>query len=140
MNLGIAIAIAAQGFKNRNDKGGKPYILHCIRVMDKVHTIEEKILAILHDCVEDGICTIEELRQIGFAEDILDDLKLLTHNPEDDYLNVYIKKIATSRRAVNVKKADLEDNSNITRMKDVTKKDFDRLEKYHLAYRYLSKI
>lgn len=108
--------------------------------MDKVHTEEEKILAVLHDCIEDEVCTIEELRQSGFSESILDDLKLLTHDHKDDYLSVYIKNIATSVRATNVKKADLEDNSNITRMKDVTKKDFDRLEKYHLAYRYLSKL
>ena len=52
----------------------------------------------------------------------------------------YIKKIATDKDAVKVKLADLKDNSDITRLKGLTKKDFDRMEKYHRSYIYLSKI
>jgi (p)ppGpp synthase/HD superfamily hydrolase len=136
--LGIAIAIAAKGFKDKTDKGGEPYILHCLRVMNSMSTPEEKILGVLHDVVEDGVISIEELRALGFSEDILDDLKLLTHLKEDDYLDVYIKKIATSKRATKVKLADLKDNSDITRLKGLRKKDFDRMEKYHKAFIYLS--
>ncbi len=54
MNLGRAISIAAQGFQNITDKGGQPYILHCIRVMNQMDTEEEKIVAILHDVIEDS--------------------------------------------------------------------------------------
>jgi (p)ppGpp synthase/HD superfamily hydrolase len=136
--LGIAIAIAAKGFKDKTDKGGEPYILHCLRVMNSMSTPEEKILGVLHDVVEDGVISIEELRALGFSEDILDDLKLLTHLKEDDYLDVYIKKISTSKRATKVKLADLKDNSDITRLKGLRKKDFDRMEKYHKAFIYLS--
>jgi len=139
--LALAIAIAANGFSKRLDKHGKPYILHCIRVMNSVDTVEEKILAVLHDCPEDGVISIDELRNLGFPEDILDDLKLLTHDKEkDDYLNVYIKKIATSQRATNVKRADLKDNSDIERSKGLSKVDLDRIEKYFRAYVYLSQI
>lgn len=138
--LALAIALMAQGFSKRLDRHGKPYILHCIRVMDNVDTIEEKILAILHDGVEDGACSIIQLRELGFPENILDDLKLLTHNKEEDYLGVYIKKIATSQRATNVKKADLKDNSDIGRSKGLSKADLDRIEKYFRAYVYLSQI
>lgn len=139
--LALAISIAAQGFSKRLDKHGKPYILHCIRVMNALETVEEKILGILHDCPEDGVISIDELRNLGFPEDILDDLKLLTHNKEqDDYLNVYIKKVATSQRATNVKLADLKDNTDVGRAKGVSKADFDRLEKYFKAYLYLSQI
>ena len=103
-------------------------------------TDEEKVLAYLHDTVEDGITTIQSLRELGFPEDILSDLELLTHKKEDDYLSVYIKKIATSERATKVKKRDLEHNSSITRLKGLTKKDFSNIEKYHRAFTYLSKI
>lgn len=139
MNLARAISIAAQGFENVFDKGGRPYILHCLRVMNEMNTDDEKILAILHDTVEDGVTTIEKLRAEGFAEDILQDLILLTHIKGVPY-DEYIKPIAFSARATKVKKADLKDNSDITRLKGLTKKDFDRMEKYHRSYVYLSKI
>ena len=138
--LGRAIAIAALGFQYVLDKGGRPYFLHCQYVADGMDTDEEKVLAYLHDTVEDGITTIQSLRELGFPEDILSDLELLTHKKEDDYLSVYIKKIATSERATKVKKRDLEHNSSITRLKDLTKKDFSNIEKYHRAFTYLSKI
>lgn len=138
--LGIAISIAAEGFKNVADKGGEPYILHCLRVMNNLNTVEEKILGVLHDCIEDEVCTYEYLREMGFPEDIIDDLKLLYHDKKDSYLDIYIKKISTSKRATNVKLADLKDNSDITRLKGLTKSDFDRMEKYHKAFVYLSKI
>ena len=138
--LGLAIAIAAEGFKDRFDKAGEPYMLHCIRIMMKMETVAEKILAILHDCVEDGVTTIELLRNMEFPEDILDDLKLLTHNKGEDYLDVYIVKIAMSPRATKVKKEDLHDNSDITRLKGLAKADVDRMYKYHKAYTYLKNI
>lgn len=140
MNLSEAIALAANGFKNKFDKGGKPYILHCIWVMNQMETDDEKILAILHDTVEDGVVTIEELRAQKLREDLIDDLKLLTHDPADDYLTVYVPKMITSKRAVKVKLKDLEHNSNISRLKGLTAKDFGKMQKYHYAYTYLSKI
>lgn len=39
-----------------------------------------------------------------------------------------------------VKLADLKDNSDITGLNGLTKKDFDRMEKYHKSYVYLSSI
>ena len=103
----------------------------------KMTTDYERILAILHDCVEDEVITIQQLRDLGFPEDILADLGLLTHDPTKDEYDVYIKKLSFSPRATNVKLADLEDNSNITRLKGVSKKDIERLEKYHKSYLFL---
>jgi hypothetical protein len=64
-------------------------------------------------------------------------LHLLTHNKETPY-DEYIKAISVHKIATEVKKADLEHNSNITRLKGLRKKDIDRLEKYSRAYVYLS--
>lgn len=140
MNLGKAIAIAANGFKDKTDRSGEPYIMHCIRVMNQMDTDEERIVAILHDVVEDGVATLEELLTQGLSAKMYNALYCLTHNKKDDYLDVYIKRISLNPLATKVKLADLRDNSNITRLKGLTKKDFDRMEKYHKAYTYLSKI
>lgn len=141
MNLGIAIALASEGFKNISDKAGEPYILHCLRVMNNLHTkdTELQIIAVLHDCVEDGVCTIEDLVKLRFSQRVIYSLILLTHDKGQSY-DDYIKAIATDKDARLVKLADLKDNSDITRLKGLTKSDFDRMEKYHKAFIYLSKI
>ncbi len=139
MNLSKAIAIVAEGFKDRYDKGGQPYILHCLRVMNSLHTRDEELqsIAILHDCVEDNICTFEELQKYGFSNRVIRAVDILTHRKDEDYLKVYIKKVSLNNDARLVKLADLEDNSRITRLKGLNKSDFERIEKYHIAYTYL---
>jgi (p)ppGpp synthase/HD superfamily hydrolase len=139
--LGKAIALAAQSFENVKDKGGQPYILHCLRVMNNLHTDDEelKIIAVLHDVPEDTSIGLNTLQDLGFSFRVLSALDLLTHRkgvPYDDY----IKAISFNADAIKVKLADLKDNSDITRLKGLTKKDFDRMEKYHRSYMYLSKI
>ncbi len=139
--LGVALALVTEAFKHRVDKGGIPYALHCIHVMLTcgLKDEDELIAALLHDIVEDiPYITIEYLRNMGFSERTLKILELLTHDPADDYLEVYIKKIAYNYAATQIKLADLRHNSDITRIKGVRKKDFDRIEKYHKAFIYLS--
>jgi GTP diphosphokinase / guanosine-3',5'-bis(diphosphate) 3'-diphosphatase len=96
-------------------------------------------IAILHDIKEDCGITTKQLYDMGFSERVVKGICKLTHQPEMPY-DDYIKEIASSEDAVRVKIADLKDNSDITRLKGLTKKDFDRMEKYHKAYIYLSKI
>lgn len=137
-NLGLAISITAQAFEKVLDKGGQPYILHCLRVMNNTKgDISVKCASVMHDLVEDTDWTFDRLRALGFSEKTIRLLYLLTHEkgtPYDDY----IKAISTDEEATDIKLSDLEDNSNITRIKGARKKDFDRIEKYHRAYIYLS--
>jgi (p)ppGpp synthase/HD superfamily hydrolase len=141
-NLSKAIAIAANGFLNKTDKAGEPYIMHCIRVMHRLHTDDNelKIIAILHDCVEDGVCSVEDLVNDGFSNRVIRAVSLLTHNKQHMSYMDYIKLLSCNSDARRVKLSDLKDNSDITRLKGLTKKDFDRMEKYHIAYTYLSKV
>ena len=140
--LSKAISIVAQAFENKKDKGGKPYILHCLRVMNDVDQNDEELMTIsaMHDLVED--CpewTMARLRASGlFSERVLKGIEVLTHKKEVPYMD-YIKLIALNEDTRLVKLSDLKDNSNICRIKGLRKKDFDRLEKYHTAYMYLSK-
>lgn len=138
--LAKAIAISSTAHEKKFDKGGKPYILHPLWVMDKVRHLGFKymIVAILHDVVEDTHWTIENLRAQGFPEDVLHSLKLLDFR--DKNYDDQIKLIATDSMAREVKLRDLEHNSKVTRLKGLTKKDIDRLEKYSRSYVYLSKI
>ena len=144
--LGKAISLVAQAFENAKDKGGQPYILHCLRVMDNLHTDDEelKIIAIFHDYIEDIFKDNPEkglmfLSEAGFSRRVVQAVNLLTHRKETPY-DDYIKAISFNADATKVKLADLKDNSDITRLKGLTKKDFDRMEKYHRSYVYLSKI
>ncbi len=140
-NLATAISIAALGFKEKTDKAGKPYILHCIRVMLGTNSDDDEVkcIAMLHDCPEDEVCTVAELREYGFSERVCTGVDILTHKPPTTYEN-YIKLISNYPDCVKVKLADLKDNSDITRLKGLTKKDHDRIQKYHTWYTYLSKI
>lgn len=137
--LGKAIAIASEAFKDRKDKGGAPYILHCIHVMNAVSYLGEDamIVGILHDLVED--CkdwTFDRLSKEGFGQDIIRMLDAMTHREGEEYME-YIKRVSNFKYTSAVKRADLRHNSDVTRLKGLTKKDFDRLEKYARAYEYL---
>jgi len=137
-DLGKAISITSLAFIDKVDKGGKPYILHCLHVMHKVRAFGDEVMmiAVMHDLVEDTTWTIEALRSEGFSERVLAGVEIMTHRKGVPY-DEYIKIIATNEDTRAVKKEDLKHNSDITRMKGLTKKDFDRLEKYNRSYAYL---
>lgn len=95
--------------------------------------------AVLHDIVEDcpNEFSFAKLTELGFSDRVVGILHLLTHNKATPY-DEYIKAIAVNKDAVEIKLADLKDNSDITRLKGLRKKDIDRIEKYHRAFIYLS--
>jgi (p)ppGpp synthase/HD superfamily hydrolase len=137
--LAMAIKLASEVFVNKTDKAGKPYILHCLRVMNAVNQNDPELMqiAVLHDVVEDTHITIADLQELGFSNRVCNAIYALTHVEGENYED-YIKGIAMNIDAKAVKRADLIDNSNITRLKGLRKKDFDRLEKYHKAFVYLT--
>ena len=137
--LSKAIAMAAAAFQDKKDKGGKPYILHCLRVMNDVDQADEALMciAVLHDLLEDCPERLEEFTNANFGSRIVRAIQTLTHHETDSY-DDYIERIALNEDARIVKLADLKDNSNITRLKGMRKKDFDRMKKYHRAFIYLS--
>jgi len=139
--LDKAIQIAVQAHAGQLDKGGNPYILHPLWVMNQVRHLGEDymIVAVLHDVVEDSENQSETYNKIikeGFNQNVMYALALVTHDKEIPY-DDYIKALSTNPIAKAIKLKDLEHNSKITRLKGLRKKDFDRLEKYHRAYIYL---
>ena len=133
-----AIEIALIKHKGQIDKAGQPYILHPIRLMLKMQTEEEMIIAVLHDAVEDSDLTFDDLRNEGFTKNIIEALDCVTirKNVNESY-DQFISRILQNKLAIKVKIADLEDNMNILRLKQITEKDVYRLKKYYKYYKIL---
>lgn len=124
-----AIEIAAAAHAGQIDKGGMPYILHPIRVMLRASTDAERITAVLHDVVEDTTVTLQQLIQEGFSPDVILAIEALTKEPGESRLQ------AAMRAAINpiariVKLADNAENMDISRIKNLTQKDFERIKEY----------
>ncbi len=132
-----AIEIAVNAHKNQKDKSGAPYILHLLRVMEKGKTEIEKICGILHDLVEDTNWTFEKIAKEGFSNEIIDVLKCVTKESENENYNHFIKRVMKNETAISVKINDLKDNMDITRLSKLTDRDLKRLNKYLHAYNQL---
>lgn len=127
-----AIYLAEKAHQGQVDKGGQPYILHPKRVMERCKTEKEKIVAMLHDVIEDTEITAEDLRNEGFSAEVLEAVVCLTKKYGEDYMD-YIERVCENKLAAKVKLADLTDNMDISRIPNPTEKDFIRLEKYKRA-------
>ncbi len=136
--LAVAYRIAAVAFEDKEDKGGAPYMEHCVAVMNGVAHLglKYKTAALLHDVPEDTKITFKDLYAEGFCSDVINALDCLTHRPGEAY-DDYIIRVGSNDISREVKKSDLTHNSQINRMKGLRDKDFHRLEKYHRAYKYL---
>lgn len=115
MNLTKAIEFAKTVFRDRRDEKGRPYIDHSMRVMDKMQTEEEKIVAILHDVVEDTEITLADLRALGLSREVMEALEILTRRKDMTYFD-YIDDIHCNELASRVKIAEIEDNMDVTRV------------------------
>lgn len=100
--LSDAIGMANSFHAGQRDKNDEIYIFHPLRVMLQMDTYEEKIVAVLHDVLEDTDCTIEYLQDRGFPEDILLALVAITRNDDEKYIE-YIDRVKTNRLARKVK-------------------------------------
>ena len=108
--LSNAINLAVKKHADQLDKAGKPYIEHCLRVMAAVETEHQKIVAILHDVIEDCDITANDLR-VKYLIDpfVVDDIVRLTKIKGEDYF-AYLNRVKKSKTATAVKIADLKDN------------------------------
>ncbi|KAF0866370.1 GTP pyrophosphokinase [Pseudomonas sp. LD120] len=134
-----AIAIATQAHAGQVDKGGAPYILHPLRVMLRLSQPQERVVAVLHDVLEDSPVTLAELRAEGFSDELLDALVALTKAEGEDY-PAFIQRAAQNPLARAVKLADLAENSDLSRIPAPGDEDLQRLEKYRQAIAFLERL
>lgn len=138
--LEVALRIAADAHAGQTDKEGLPYILHPLRVMHLVTAPAARIVAVLHDVVEDTPVTLDDLRAAGFADEIVEAVRLVTRFPGQSYTD-YVVAAKANPVAVAVKLADLTDNSRLDRTIIRPQRfaaDQRRITKYLVSYKFLT--
>ena len=139
-NLETAIRVAVTAHAGQKDKEGLPYITHPLRLMHSVTDDAAKIVAVLHDVVEDTSVTLDDLRREGFNEGILASVARVTHQKDQPYAD-YVIGCKPDPVAKAVKLADLTDNCSLQRCMlrpDRIARDLARIHRYVLSYKFLT--
>lgn len=133
--LSKMISLATGRHAGQFDKGGRPYILHPLAVMHKLHTDDEELqcIAVGHDLLEDTTVSPIELEVLGFSPRVVSGIFALTKRPRETE-EAYRAAVKRNPDAIRVKMADLRHNSDIKRLKGVTEKDLARMVRYHEFY------
>jgi len=139
--LNRMLVLATNSHAHQYDKGGAPYILHPLAVMQMLSTEDEELqcIALGHDLVEDCEVTYQQLRDEGMTQRVVDGIKALTKVPGETY-EEYKDKVKDNDDAVRVKLCDLRHNTDIRRLRGVSEKDLKRMERYFKFYTELSSM
>lgn len=132
-----ALHLCFEAHKEQTDKTGLPYVFHPFHLAEQMTDEISTVCALLHDVVEDTDYSLEDLAKMGYPQDVIDVLKLLTHDPEVPYFD-YVKSISANPIAKQVKLADLAHNSDVTRLDEIDDRAIARTEKYKKAIALLS--
>lgn len=124
-----AIAFAAKQHSGQVDKANAPYILHPLRVMLNVPSIEHKIVAVLHDILEDTETSTDDLYRLGFQSQIIEAIVALTKQKGESRIDAAQRTVQNPLARV-VKLADITDNMDLSRIPSPTAKDFERMKQY----------
>lgn len=134
-----ALQIAIQAHREQKDKSGREYIMHPIRVAERCKDPRAKIVALLHDTIEDTGVTAEYLHSEGFPDELVNGVLSVTKQDGETY-DDFVRRAAENAIGREVKIADLEDNIDIRRLQKITEDDVTRLRKYLRAWQYLIKL
>ncbi len=129
--LDQAILLAVDAHRGQFDKAGAPYILHPLRVMLAQPEDTRRMAAVLHDVVEDCGIAMDDLRA-RFGDGVADAVDALTKRPGEDY-EAFIARCVCNPVARDVKRADIADNLDLSRLPAVTPQDEERAAKYRRA-------
>jgi len=121
----------------QKDKAGKRYVWHPIHVMINVKGYNEKIVALLHDIVEDTDVTIPDLKNLKFSKEVVEAVDVISKKKDQEYFS-YLKLIKDNSIAKKVKIEDLKHNSDLKRLRSISQNDIKRAIKYKKAIDYLS--
>jgi (p)ppGpp synthase/HD superfamily hydrolase len=135
-----ALRIAYDAHHGQTDKTGLPYIYHPLHLAEHIGDDEVLIaVALLHDVVEDTDRSFDDLRSAGISDEVIEALKLLTHDDAVPYME-YVQAIKNSgnQTAIAVKLADLCHNANTWRLVEIDDKARARIEKYKAAITLLT--
>lgn len=131
-----ALEIATKAHKGQVDKAGEDYINHPLRVAKSLQNENEIVVALLHDTIEDTFITAEYLLNSGFSKEIVNAVLALTRRKDESY-DDFIIRCKENKIAKKVKIADILDNLNLSRLKEITEEDVKRNSKYLNALKKL---
>jgi (p)ppGpp synthase/HD superfamily hydrolase len=133
--LSKMLVLATNAHAGQTDKAGKPYILHCLKVMHYLKSEDEELMCIAlgHDIIEDTKVTYVDLWSQGYSARIIEGIRALTKQRGQTY-DEYKHQVFANKDAMRVKMCDLRHNSDIRRLKGITEKDVARIAKYHQFY------
>lgn len=133
--LSKMLVLATNKHAGHYDRGGRPYILHPLKVMHLLRSDDDELnsIALGHDLIEDTDTTYSELRSLGFSDRVINGIAALTKVKGETFEDYKIK-VCNNQDAIRVKMADLQHNTDIRRLKGLTQKDFERTARYHEFY------
>ena len=134
-----ALKLCFEAHKDQIDKSEMPYVFHPFHLAEQMTDEDTTVVALLHDVVEDTDYTIEDLREMGFSEKVIEAISLMTHESDVEYMD-YVAQIKTNPIAKTVKLADLRHNSDMSRFNSITPYDLVRAEKYKRAIELLESL
>lgn len=127
-----ALRLCFDAHKEQTDKTGLPYVFHPFHLAEQMTDEMTTICALLHDVIEDTEHTIEDIEKMGFPSEVVEALRLLTHDERVPYMD-YVRKISENPIAKAVKIADLRHNSDLSRLDEIDEYAKKRTEKYKEA-------
>lgn len=139
--LAKAIELAGKLHYDQFDKGGRPYVLHVLKVMHYLKSDDDELnsIAVMHDLVEDTEITFEALSIMGFSGRVIDGVRRLTKQRGQTH-EEYLRDVLMSYDACRVKLCDLRHNTDIRRLKGIREKDFTRMQKYHKMHMQIGEM
>ncbi len=130
-----ARALALRAHAGQVDRAGEPYAGHPARVAARMQTDEARVVAWLHDVVEDTGVTLAEIGE-AFGPETAAAVDAITHRGGEAWGD-YLFRVKANPVAAAVKVSDLIDNSNLSRLPQVTARDVARQAKYNRALYFL---
>ncbi|MGM9852869.1 MAG: GTP pyrophosphokinase [Muribaculaceae bacterium] len=134
--LDKAAMICVTKHAGQRDKMGCAYFQHPMRVAMRCHTDEEKMVALLHDTIEDTDVNAEYLLAEGFPQEIVDGVLSVTKREGENYQD-FVARAKKNPIGRIVKLHDLEDNLDVFRLDTLTPDMAARYTKYLAAHRFL---
>jgi predicted DNA-binding protein with PD1-like motif len=143
LDQALAVATAAHA-TSEPDKGGHPYILHPLRVMLRLTDPDARVVALLHDVVEDTGVTLDDLAALGFPAAVLAGVDAVTRRKgakegKEDYFD-FVRRAAADPLGRQVKRADLLDNLDESRIPNPGPEDHARFAKYRRALALMDEL
>ncbi|MGN0977340.1 MAG: GTP pyrophosphokinase [Faecousia sp.] len=131
-----AMKLCFSAHKDQVDKSGLPYVFHPFHLAEQMEDEDTTIVALLHDVVEDTEVTFADLAEMGFSRQVIGAIQAMTHPEGVPYME-YVARIRENPIARRVKLADLQHNSDLSRLDKVDETALARAKKYRAAMELL---